>query len=109
MNGPFDTAAVDIDPSNTKIDPGGENESKEKTAVAPSEPKKEKKTEAVNSEFDSTTQFEGKSNLSLHEPEEVSKPSKSIYLNQRLSSNVKSLKKVKTVKKRNIWKGNQKE
>ena len=71
VNEPFDNAAVDIDPSNTKIDPGGENESKEKTAVAPSEPKKEKKTEAVNSELDSTTQFEGKSNLSLPELEEV--------------------------------------
>ena len=77
--------------------PEGENESKEKTAVAPSKPKKEKKTEAVTSELDSTTQFEGKSNLSPHELEEVSKPSKSISLNQRLSSNDKSLMKIKTV------------
>ena len=77
--------------------PWGKNESKEKTAVAPSEPKKEKKTEAENSELDSTTQFGGKSNLSPHELEEVSKPSKSISLNQRLSSNERSLMKIKTI------------
>ena len=41
----------------------GENASKEKTEVAPSEPKKEKKTKAVTSELDSTPQFEGKAKL----------------------------------------------
>ena len=77
--------------------PGGENESKEKTAVAPSKPKKEKKTEAVTSELDSTAQIEGKSNSSPHGLEKVNKPSKNISLNQRLSSSDKSLLKTKTV------------
>ena len=67
--------------------PEGENESKEKTAVAPSKPKKEKKTEAVTSELDSTTQFEGKSNLSPHELGKVSKQSISSSLNQRFQLN----------------------
>ena len=71
MNEALDSSAVDIDPSNTKIESGGENESKENTAVAPCEPENEKKTEAVNNELDSTTQFEGDSNLSLPELEEV--------------------------------------
>ena len=51
----------------------------------------------MTSELDSTTQFEGKSNLSPHELEKVSKTSKSTFLNQRLSSNDKSLMKIKTV------------
>ena len=76
---------------------GDENKSKENTAVAPSKPKKEKKTEAVTSELDSTTQVEGKSNLSPHGLEKVNKPSKNISLNQRLSSSDKSLLKAKTM------------
>ena len=75
----------------------GENKSKENTAVAPSKPKKEKKTEAMTSELDNTAQVEGKSNLSPHGLEKVNKPFKNSSLNQRLSSSDKSLLKTKTV------------
>ena len=64
--------------------------------MAPSKPKKEKKSEAVTSKFGSTAQVERKSNSSPHGLEKVNDPSK-ISPNQGLSSSDKSLLKAKTM------------
>ena len=74
----------------------GENKSKENTVVAPSKPKKEKKTEAMTSELDNTARVEGKSSLSPHGLEKVNEPSK-ISPNQGLSSSDKRLLEAKTM------------
>ena len=75
--------------------PEGKNESKETAVMAPSKPKKEKKSEAVNSKFGSTVQVERRS-VSPHELEKVDEPSKTSP-NQGLSSSDKSLLKAKTM------------
>ena len=73
----------------------GKNVSKETTAIAPSKPKKEKKSEAVTTKFGSTVQVETRS-VSPHGLEKVNEPSK-ISPSQGLSSSDKSLLKPKTM------------
>ena len=75
--------------------PEGKNESKETAAMAPSKPKKEKKSEAVTSKFGSTVQVERRS-VSPHGLGKVNEPSK-ISPSQGLSSSDKSLLKAKTM------------
>jgi len=91
MNEALDSSAVDIEPSDAKIESGDENESKEDTTVAPCEPENEKKTEAVNDELDSTTQFEGESNLSLPELEEVEMKTDNLETDNTEPSSLESL------------------
>ena len=68
---------------------------KETTTVTQPKPKKEKKSEAVTSKFESTVQVERESILFPHGLEKVNELSE-ISQNQELSSSDKSLEKAKT-------------
>jgi len=91
MNEALDSSEADIESTDVKIESGTENESREETTVAPCEPEIEKKTEAVNDEHDSTTQFEGESNLSLPELEEVEMKTDNLETDNTEPSSLESL------------------
>merc|ERR1711870_224352 len=58
---------------------------------APYEPEDEKETEAVNDELDSTTKFEGESNISLPESEEVEMKTENLDMENAEPNSLESL------------------
>jgi len=102
MNEALDSSNTDIEPTDVKIESVTENESREEIEeephgsmvahmVAPCEPEDEKKTEAVNDELDSTTKFEGESNISLPELEEVEMKTENLDMENAEPNSLESL------------------
>merc|ERR1712212_332566 len=102
MNEELDSSNTDIEPTDVKIESVTENESREEIEeerhgsmvahmVAPCEPEDEKKTEAVNDELDSTTKFEGESNISLPELEEVEMKTENLDMENAEPNSLESL------------------
>jgi len=102
MNEALDSSNTDIEPTDVKLESVTENELREEIKeephgsmvahmVAPFEPEDEKKTEAVNDELDSTTKFEGESNISLPELEEVEMKTENLDMENAEPNSLESL------------------
>jgi len=102
MNEALDSSNTDIEPTDVKIESVTENESRAEIQeephgsmvahmVAPYEPEDEKETEAVNDELDSTTKFEGESNISLPELEEVEMKTENLDMENAEPNSLESL------------------
>jgi len=99
MNEGVESANTVTQATDDKIESESEIESKEEAnecSVTPCEPENEKKTEALNDELDTPeadneTQFEGESNISLPELEEVEMKTENIHLDDSEPSSLESL------------------
>jgi len=102
MNEALDSSNTDIEPMDVKIESVTENESTEEIKeephgsmvahmVASCEAEDEKKTKVVNDELDSTTKFEGESNISLPELEEVEMKTENLDMENAEPNSLESL------------------
>jgi len=99
MNEGVESANTVTQATDDKIESVSEIESKEEAnecSVTPCEPENEKKTEALNDELDTpeadnATQFEGESNISLPELEEVEMKTENIHLDDAEPNSLESL------------------